>query len=69
MGQMPPNMWENERAFEPREVEAVEERGDDEEHEHGPNCGHVAVEHGDHVDYVVDGGHRHWWNKDKWEKH
>jgi len=27
-------------------------------HEHGPGCGHVAVEHGDHVDYVHD-GHRH----------
>jgi zinc transport system permease protein len=28
------------------------------EHEHGPTCGHPAVEHGDHVDYVHD-GHRH----------
>jgi zinc transport system permease protein len=27
-------------------------------HVHGPNCGHLAVEHGDHVDYVHD-GHRH----------
>nr|WP_244963215.1 metal ABC transporter permease [Nocardioides dongkuii] len=27
-------------------------------HEHGPDCGHVAVTHGDHVDYVHD-GHRH----------
>ncbi|GAB3763824.1 zinc transport system permease protein [Nocardioides ginsengisegetis] len=27
-------------------------------HEHGPDCGHVAVRHGDHVDYVHD-GHRH----------
>ena len=27
-------------------------------HEHGPECGHRAVEHGDHVDYVHD-GHRH----------
>jgi zinc transport system permease protein len=27
-------------------------------HEHGPGCGHVAIEHGDHVDYVHD-GHRH----------
>ena len=24
----------------------------------GPDCGHLAVEHGDHVDYVHD-GHRH----------
>ena len=27
-------------------------------HEHGPGCGHPAVPHGDHVDYV-HGGHRH----------
>lgn len=27
-------------------------------HEHGPGCGHVAIEHGDHVDYIHD-GHRH----------
>lgn len=27
-------------------------------HRHGPGCGHVAIEHGDHVDYVHD-GHRH----------
>lgn len=28
------------------------------DHEHGPDCGHVAVPHDDHVDYVHD-GHRH----------
>jgi zinc transport system permease protein len=27
-------------------------------HEHGAACGHDAVQHGDHVDYVHD-GHRH----------
>jgi len=27
-------------------------------HEHGPGCGHEAVQHGDHVDYVV-GDHLH----------
>jgi zinc transport system permease protein len=27
-------------------------------HHHGPDCGHPAVAHGDHVDYVHD-GHRH----------
>ena len=27
-------------------------------HKHGPNCGHEAVPHGDHVDYLVD-GHLH----------
>lgn len=28
------------------------------EHQHGPGCGHEAVPHGDHVDYLVD-GHLH----------
>lgn len=27
-------------------------------HVHGPNCGHAAVPHGDHVDYLVR-GHLH----------
>ncbi|MFC6286745.1 metal ABC transporter permease [Nocardioides sp. GCM10027113] len=30
----------------------------DHPHQHGPDCGHLAVPHGDHVDYVHD-GHRH----------
>jgi hypothetical protein len=30
----------------------------DEDHTHGPDCGHEAVQHDDHVDYVV-GGHLH----------
>jgi len=28
------------------------------DHVHGPNCGHEAVPHGDHLDYLVD-GHLH----------
>jgi hypothetical protein len=28
------------------------------DHRHGPDCGHEAVRHGDHVDYVV-AGHLH----------
>ncbi len=27
-------------------------------HRHGPDCGHPAVPHGDHTDYLVD-GHLH----------
>ena len=34
------------------------EMTDEHPHVHGPDCGHVAVLHGDHVDYVHD-GHRH----------
>ncbi len=28
------------------------------EHRHGPNCGHKAIEHDDHIDYEHD-GHLH----------
>lgn len=28
-------------------------------HTHGPNCGHEAVPHGDHIDYIVDGRLHH----------
>ncbi len=31
---------------------------EDHNHQHGPDCGHTAIPHGDHVDYVHD-GHRH----------
>jgi zinc transport system permease protein len=40
--------------LEPQEHEVTDEHP----HQHGPACGHVAVPHGDHVDYVHD-GHRH----------
>jgi hypothetical protein len=28
-------------------------------HQHGPECGHEAVPHGDHTDYLVDGKLHH----------
>ena len=31
---------------------------DNHDHEHGEDCGHVAVKHGDHIDYEHD-GHLH----------
>jgi zinc transport system permease protein len=40
-------------AVPPRDHEPTEHQ-----HQHGADCGHMAVEHGDHVDYVHD-GHRH----------
>jgi zinc transport system permease protein len=41
------------------ETSPVEKPVDEEHpHHHGEKCGHVAVEHGDHVDYIHD-GHRH----------
>ncbi len=40
-------------------IQPVEhEPADAHAHQHGPDCGHKAVRHGDHVDYVHD-GHRH----------
>src|ERR1700687_2816048 len=33
-------------------------KGQEASHVHGPGCGHEAVPHGDHVDYLVD-GHLH----------
>ncbi|HET8561215.1 MAG TPA: metal ABC transporter permease [Marmoricola sp.] len=39
-------------------VPAHEEVGEPHRHQHGPGCGHEAVEHGDHVDYI-HGDHRH----------
>ncbi|WP_207950534.1 metal ABC transporter permease [Nocardioides ochotonae] len=38
------------------------------EHQHGPDCGHVAVPHGDHVDYVHD-GHRHAPHDEHYDEH
>ncbi|GAA4801852.1 metal ABC transporter permease [Nocardioides caeni] len=36
----------------------LHERTGEHPHDHGPGCGHLAVPHDDHVDYVHD-GHRH----------
>ena len=33
--------------------------GHDVDHVHGPGCGHEAVPHGDHIDYLVDGRLHH----------
>ena len=37
-------------------------------HKHGPGCGHVAVKHGDHVDYLHD-GHLHHPHADHVDEH
>lgn len=41
---------------------------DEHPHEHGEDCGHVAVPHGDHVDYVHD-GHRHASHGEHYDEH
>ena len=38
------------------------------EHEHGPDCGHTAVRHDDHVDYLHD-GHLHHPHDDHIDEH
>ena len=37
-------------------------------HGHGDGCGHVAVPHGDHVDYIHDGC-RHAAHGDHYDEH
>ena len=41
---------------------------EDHTHEHGADCGHKAVPHGDHVDYVHD-GHRHAVHGSQYDQH
>ena len=38
------------------------------EHTHGAGCGHVAIPHGDHVDYIHD-GHLHRDHDAYWDEH
>jgi hypothetical protein len=38
------------------------------DHEHGPDCGHTAIKHGDHVDYLHD-GHLHHPHGDHVDEH
>ncbi len=40
----------------------------DHDHDHGPDCGHAVVPHGDHSDYLHD-GHRHAVHDDHWDEH
>jgi hypothetical protein len=42
--------------------------GHDRAHRHGPNCGHSAIPHGDHVDYLVE-GHLHHPHKEHCDDH
>ena len=41
---------------------------EDHTHVHGPDCGHRAIRHGDHVDYVHD-GHRHAPHGEHYDEH
>lgn len=37
-------------------------------HQHGPDCGHTSIQHGDHVDYLHD-GHLHHPHGDHVDEH
>jgi zinc transport system permease protein len=37
-------------------------------HQHGPGCGHPALGHGDHTDFL-HAGHRHAQHADHWDEH
>ena len=47
---------------------AAHDRAERHEHEHGPICGHPAIPHGSHVDYLHD-GHRHAPHADHYDEH
>jgi len=38
------------------------------DHKHGPGCGHQAIQHENHVDYVHD-GHLHYMHNDHIDEH
>jgi hypothetical protein len=42
---------------------------DHKDHQHGADCGHTAVKHGDHVDYLHDGHMHHHVSDDVVEDH
>jgi zinc transport system permease protein len=47
---------------------AVHARAETHDHEHGPDCGHEAVAHEDHVDYLHD-GHLHAAHEGHYDEH
>lgn len=64
-----PNPQRRESRRELRKVTTTQHRiHDSHSHMHGEGCGHVAVPHGDHVDYVHD-GHRHAEHQGHWDDH
>jgi zinc transport system permease protein len=50
------------------ELDDVHESAESHPHVHGEGCGHVAVRHGDHIDYV-HAGHRHASHEDHYDEH
>jgi zinc transport system permease protein len=69
----PVGVWarRRQRAGAPFDLSAEDEHTvvpEEHEHQHGPDCGHPAVQHGDHVDYV-HAGHRHATHGEHYDEH
>jgi zinc transport system permease protein len=47
---------------------AAHDRAERHDHEHGPDCGHPALGHEGHVDYLHD-GHRHAAHEGHYDEH
>ena len=62
MSAFPPAFFEEPQAF----TEVTEDELGT--HVHGEGCGHEAVQHGDHVDYIHE-GHAHFFSGGKWFRH
>ena len=52
----------------PRGARLADHAGEPHEHVHDEQCGHQAVRHGDHVDYLHE-GHRHAVHADHYDEH
>jgi hypothetical protein len=65
MSPIPPPFFEHPESFQMKEVEEAEEEAG---HVHGPDCGHESTQHGDHIDYKVQGRH-HFFHNGGWWKH
>jgi hypothetical protein len=66
MSKIPPAAWQDPESFgHETDHRAHDEHGD---HDHGADCGHEAVEHEDHTDYVHE-GHRHFSHDGHWDEH
>ena len=43
----------------PNMCNPIDEKSCEKEHKHGHDCGHEAIPHGDHTDYIVNGRLHH----------
>ena len=59
---LPPSFFEDTDDFQDDDADRDLDEEELEDHQHGNDCGHEAVQHGDHVDYVTE--KHHWLLKD-----